>query len=195
VEVTAVVHNPAAPAPEDVDGFVASDGYVSMEAEHYTRAVAGDGIEWVRIPDIGRRLSGMTVSPVTAASVVPGGDSPRLEYRVHVFEPGDVEVRAYLSPTLDFNAPPGLRFAISFDDEEPRIVDAQADPSERAWSRAVSDNVRIAVSQHRLDTACEHTLKFWFVDPGVVLETIVLDLGGLEPSYLGAPESYRGPAR
>jgi hypothetical protein len=34
-----------------------------------------------------------------------------------------------------------------------------------------------------------HTLTFWAVDPGVVLERIVLSHGQVLPSYLGPPES------
>jgi hypothetical protein len=37
-----------------------------------------------------------------------------------------------------------------------------------------------------------HTLKVWMVDPGVVLERIVLAHGQLLPSYLGPPESFHG---
>jgi hypothetical protein len=34
-------------------------------------------------------------------------------------------------------------------------------------------------------------IKFWMVDPGVVLERIVVDMGGVHLSYLGPPESLR----
>jgi hypothetical protein len=30
------------------------------------------------------------------------------------------------------------------------------------------------------------------MDPGVVLDKIVLDFGGMKPSYLGPPETSRG---
>ena len=38
----------------------------------------------------------------------------------------------------------------------------------------------------------QHTLKVWMVDPGIVLDKIVLQTSGeIEHSYLGPPDSYR----
>jgi hypothetical protein len=193
VVIQAIVKNPAAPRREEIAGFVESNGYVSMEAEHYTSAVAPAPVQWQRIPDLGRTLSGMTAMPVTAASRTPGGSGARLEYRMFLFDSGAVTVRAYLSPTLNFTGrAEGLRYAVSFDDAAPQLVDLSADSTGKAWDLWVSDNVILATSRHQLARPGEHVLKFWLVDPGVVLQKLVVDAGGVRPSYLGPPESYRG---
>ena len=190
--VRAVVRN-STTRREAVQGFVGSNGFVSMEAEHYSRAVAAAPIRWTRIPDLGRTLSGVTAEPVTMASQTPGGAGARLEYRMWLLDSGAVTVRAYISPTLNFSgAAHGLRYAISIDDEAPQLVNISADSSLRAWEQSVSDNVIIGSTRHQLAKPGEHMLKFWLVDPGVVLQKIVVDAGGLKPSYLGPPESWRG---
>src|SRR5207342_1388297 len=79
VQVKVPMLNPPAPRPEAVDGFVETNGYVSMEAEHFTRAVAPPGREWKRLPDHGRTLSGMTPWPVTAPSTMAAAEGMRLE--------------------------------------------------------------------------------------------------------------------
>jgi hypothetical protein len=54
----------------------------------------------------------------------------------------------------------------------------------------VGDNINIVSSKHQVAHSGEHVLKFWMVDPGIVLQKLVLDAGGLKPSYLGPPESF-----
>jgi len=195
VVIQAPVSNPAAPKRDAVVGFVEGNGYVSMEAEHFTRAVGSvdKTIQWLRIPDLGRTLSGMTPMPVTASSQTPGVNTPRLEYSVFLFDSGTVKVDAYLSPTLNFSGrKEGLRYAVSIDDEAPQIVNVQADASNRYWEKIVADNVIFSVTQHAVAKPGSHTVKFWMVDPGVVLQKLVIEARDVAPSYLGPPESFRG---
>jgi hypothetical protein len=191
IAVKVKAFNPATPGKATLKGFVESAGYVSIEAEHYTRKVDAGSIRWDKVPDYGRTLSGMTIFPVMAASALPPQNSPSLEYQMYLFDSGSVSVGAFVAPTLNFVPGRGLRYAVSFDDQPPQVVDILAQNSLKDWEESVKDSVRISKSTHTLDKPGSHTLKFWMVDPGVVLEKVVVDLGGLKPSYLGPPESYR----
>jgi hypothetical protein len=111
---------------------------------------------------------------------------------MYLFDPGKVEVDAILGPTLNFVPGRGLRFAVAFDDQAPQIIDALAQNSLQDWETSVKDNVRKSVSEHSVAGTGYHTFKLWMVDPGVVVEKIVVNLGGVKPSYLGPMESYRG---
>jgi Glycosyl hydrolase family 115/Gylcosyl hydrolase family 115 C-terminal domain len=191
VEVKLAAFKPQTPTSSSLEGFVEANGYVSIEAEHYTNKVDSASARWEKIPDYGRTLSSMSIFPVTAASVTPPQDSPRLEYKMYLFDAGKVEVEAIIAPTLNFVPGRGLRFAVSFDDQPPQIVDALADNSLKAWEKSVEDSVRKVVSTHTLATPGFHTLKIWMVDPGVVLQKLIVNFGGEKPSYFGPPESYR----
>jgi hypothetical protein len=191
VIVQVPVFNPAAPRAADFTGFVETRGGVSIEAAHYGRAVASEGITWQTLADFGRTLSGVTPFPVTVESRTLSADSPRLEYPVYLFSTGEIAVRLIVAPTLNFTPGRGLRCAVSFDDGPPQTIDLLADRSLPAWERSVSDGVRQVAVRQRIDRAGAHVLKIWMVDPGVVLEKIVIDAGGVKPSYLGPPESPR----
>ncbi|MEJ2627417.1 MAG: glycosyl hydrolase, partial [bacterium] len=188
--VYAPVYNPDSPKPETIKGFVESNGYVSLEAPHYTHKVENDSIFWQCIPNLGRTLSSLTPFPITAPDQTPGGSSPCLEYSIYFFSSGEVTVKAYLCPTLNFPNGQGLGYGISFDQQQPQIINMHAGFSFQDWEESVRTNTNIQVSTHHLDRTGQHILKFWMVDPGVVLQKLVIDTGGLKSSYLGPPESY-----
>lgn len=182
--------NPATPSRKDLQGFVESNHYVSIEAAHPTSRTSQGAVHWSNLPDFGETLSGMTIFPVTAPSVLPPQPAASLEYQMYLFDSGTYHVEAILAPTLNFVPGRGLRYAISFDDQPPQVVDALADDSEKAWAIAVSDGVRKVTSTLTVTQPGYHTLKFSMVDPGVVLEKLVVSQGQIPPSYLGPPESF-----
>lgn len=196
VTVKAKTNNPELPGVEKIEGFVESNGYVSMEAVHYTRKVENKGIAWLTIPNLGRTLSGITPIPVTADRQTPGGNSSRLEYKMYLFNSGKVRVKAYFSPTQNFHNTEGLHYGISFDNQQPQIINIHKNdtipdwkyPPE--WNQAVMENIKILTSEHSIENPGEHTLKFWMVDPGLVLQKIVVETKEIPGSYLGPPESF-----
>jgi len=172
-------------------GFFESDGYISMEAAHYTKAVGNADANWLTISDYGKTLSGVMPTPVTAKRQQPGGNSPHLEYEFNLTDTGTMKVETYISPTIDFTNTDGLHYAVSIDDEQPQIINIDADKSEAAWNKDVAGNIKILTSIHYISKPGKHTLKYWMVDPAVVLQKIVINADGEKPSYLGPPESLR----
>lgn len=183
---------------DDLTGFIEGVGVVSIEAEHFTKNIAAGEARWIRIEDYGHTLSAMrATAPAYYPPATPGKNSPCLEYQIYMFNNGTFDVTTIFAPTLNFIQGRGLHYAISFDDQPPQIVtlvpenyDARNGNSD--WEKTVSDNARLSKSSHTLLSPGYHTLKIWLVDPGLVLQKIVLNTGGLRPSYLGPPESYKG---
>jgi hypothetical protein len=196
VTVKVNAFNPTEVTRDSLQGFVEGDGFVSIEAEHYTKKTDAGTNCWIKIDDYGRTLSGMRAeAPVDAPSAIPGKDSPCLEYQMYLFSTGKVDVAAIMAPTLNFVPGRGLQYAVSFDDEAPQVVTLvpqkySAQNGNRDWEKSVEDNARYGHTSHTLMKPGYHTLKFWMVDPGIVLQKLVVDLGGVKPSYLGPPESY-----
>ena len=201
VTVKVNAFNPTEVTPDSLQGFVGGEGFVSMEAEHYTRKTDAGANSWIRIEGYGQTLSGMRAeAPGDVAGNQPGKDSPCLEYRMYLFDAGTADVDAIVGPTLNFAPDRALRYAISFDEQPPQLATLipqgySAQNGNRNWERTVEDNVRHSHTTHSIAAPGYHTLKIWMVDPGVVLEKLVVNLGGLKHSYLGPPESYRGSGR
>jgi hypothetical protein len=182
--------NPTALKRESLEGFLEVNRYVSIEAEHFTTQTAAGNVHWDRIPGFGETLSGMTIFPVTAPSAEPPQPAPVLEYKMYLFESGQFNVQAILAPTLNFVPGRGLRYAVSFDDQPPKVIDALENNSDKDWRQAVSDGVRKITSTLNVESPGYHTLKFRMVDPGVVLEKLIVSSDQLPLSYLGPPESF-----
>ncbi|WP_406845450.1 glycosyl hydrolase 115 family protein [Flavobacterium soyae] len=176
-----------------VRGFVEDNGYISIESKNYSKAINSDAVKWTTIPNLGRTESGVTLKPSNIKPIEISEQSPRLEYDVHFFSKGNVKVHAYFSPTINFTTRDGLKYGIAFDEEKPQIINFNADNSEKNWAESVANNIKIITSVHTIEKAGNHVLKFYGIDPALVLQKIVIETeeGKILKSYLGPPESFR----
>ena len=192
VQVQIDALNPLIPLVDN-DFFIESNGYISIEPEHYTKKNSISGCYWDNVEDYGISLSGMTTFPVRIDSFEPG-KGPSLEYNIYILNPGEVQLHAYLSPILNFAPDRGISFAVSIDNFEPDIINLTpkgytAGDANRDWARTVIHNYRHLQNKLNITEPGHHVLKIWMVDPGVVLQKLVIDTGGLQKSRLGPPES------
>lgn len=188
--------NPSSPRPEEVAGFVEIDGCVSMNAGHFTNKIDRGGAGWQVVQGLGRTGRAVTVLPTTVPSQISVEEmlvkSPELHYQVYVFSPGEFAVSTRCVPTHGLHDECGLRYALAFDDQRPQIVDVETRGNEhdKQWQQNVLRGAAINTTRHQIPTVGSHTLRIWMVDPGVVIDQIFMDAGGIRQSYLGPPETW-----
>jgi hypothetical protein len=178
------------PASAKPNSFYERTGYVSIEAAHATREITAKDITWQIIPGIGRDGDGITTFPVTA-TIDSKDQGPRLEYDIYTYDTGSIKLHAYFSPTLNIHHDSaGLQFTIAIDDQQPQIVSINKDDADRTvWNKWVADNIIITTTTHRISSKGRHVIKYWPLNSAIVLQKLVIDLGGLPPSYLGPAET------
>jgi hypothetical protein len=186
-QVAIPLFKPAAPAREDIKGYVESHGYVSMEAEHFTRRESRGGAAWEIVKGLGRSGDSVTVLPASVASRTEVAEivanSPAMEYDLTLFSSGEATLTVDCLPTKAVHPKQGVRIAFSLDGQEPKIVTGTGGD--------VLSNLRRLSTTVNVAAPGKHTLKLYMVDPGVVIDKLVLSFGSLKETYLGPPESYR----
>lgn len=168
--------------------FVEQNGYVSIEAENFARRQEAGNIHWSVIPHFGKTLSGVTTLPQN--SYPSPEEEIYLEYDILFESTGEFEVQLLLAPTLNFNDNKGLRYVISFDEETPQQVNFNGH-YRGELGRWQAEHIIRSGTRHTITEPGIHTLRYRVLDPGIVLQKIVIDTDGLNPSYLGPPESRR----
>ncbi len=173
--------------------FKSSNGFVSMEAEHFHSSTAPEGIEWTVIPYFGRTLSGITLMPYTMPTNGSG-----LDYRFEIEKPmpEKVTVHVVVKSTLDYLNKGGMTFTVSLDGCPAQSInfnDRLNEAKENIYSifyptvarRVVECKVELPIKSSEK----VHQLTIKPSDPAIVFEKIVVDAGGYQPSFLFGDES------
>ncbi len=174
--------------------FKGSGGYVAMEAEHYYTLASTGNACWTVMPYMGRTLSGMALTPYTEP-VEGASISYRMQLPVDIDQ---VTVHIVVKSTLAFSRTEGHRYAVGFAGGEQTEVNFNGDLNEKPENiytkfyptvagRVIEKEVTLGLPASDGDGM--RTLVFHPLDPGIVLEKIVVDYGGYKPSRLFMEES------
>jgi hypothetical protein len=174
--------------------FEQSDGYIAIEAEHYFAKENAANAEWTVIPDMGRTLSGVALMPYAQAT-----DGASITYRMKLPDGIDkVKVTVVTKSNLAFKNSAGHCFTIAFGNNNPIEVNTNKSLNESpeniysvfypTVARRVIEN-EVELTTAKADAEGYVNLTIHPEDPGIVLEKLVIDLGGYQKSYLFMPES------
>ena len=178
------------PVAKGFKGFIEADGVVAIEAEHYARSQPAGRFRWEKIPEHGRNLSSLSVFPI-ADQPFEINRAPFLDYNVYLHKAGEVDLEATFAPSWPFVPGHGLGYAVAIDDEAPQVINLVQDMSDAAWEESVRSDMRQGLSKHAIATPGAHRVRIYAIDPGLTFERLLINAGGLQPSYLGPPESPR----
>jgi len=187
IEVGVSVFNPKFEELKNYSGFIEDKGFVSINAENFSRKTKGKMAGWQIYEGIGYTGKVVTALPGTAES--QSGieeilqNSPVLEYDFYSFNFGEAEVRIQAVPTHAFYKERGVRCAIAIDDAEPVIIDFQTFGRSEEWKQNVLRNASVGSVKQLVRKAGKHNLKIWMVDPGVMIDQILIDFGGWKKTY------------
>ena len=165
--------------------FMEKDGYVAIEAEHYYQKNESADSPLLVIPGMGRTLSGVRI------------DGGSLLYKWETT--GDCQeatVHVIVKSTLDYLNKGGLEYEVSVDGGAVQTVNFNSNLNEKPENiysiyyptvalRVVESTVKFPMTKGL------HTLKFAPKDPNIILEKIVIDLGGYHQQFLFGEESPR----
>lgn len=185
------------------NGYVESDGHVTIEMEHWSSVSTSDEVSYEVIPGLSRFFSGVTIFSVTAPSLSTSS-APALDYKLYKFSDlsdGVVHPESLINITLvlttSLNTIPErpLKYAMQFDDQTTQkvhyIIDRPAGATPLGWEDAVSNSAWCSTTNWTYTHPGEHRLGVWALEPGMVMNTAWISLGGIRDSYLGPPESMR----
>lgn len=176
--------------------FRPRDGYIAMEAEHFFAKHNAADATWTLIPYMGRTLSALSLQPYTSD---PKGASLAYRFRTNGIKiPDKLRIHVVTKSTLDFLNQGGLRYAVSIDGGEKHVIafnerlNIKPENVYSIYYPTVASRVvdtLVELPAVNLDANTPHTLTIEPLDPGIVFEKIVVDLGGYTPQHLFGKES------
>ncbi|MFI3277438.1 MAG: glycosyl hydrolase 115 family protein [Rikenellaceae bacterium] len=182
-------------------------GYVTLEAEHYSRSSQGhDGAEWVKYDDYGYIGSSMFVKGGKKETQTKGVAT--LEYDIYFTTTGTFQGYLYRIPTLNEGKGRSAEIAVGVGDSEPMILSGVRAKGARVTTTLPNKNRdsrnwynNVAAQMERIpfvitvDKVGYHTFKVYQRDSDIGFDRVVIttdkvNITAIDRSVTGAPISY-----
>lgn len=169
-------------------GFIESNGHIAMNASSFNKVNNTAVKRWsvLEATAVGRQW--VEAFPLSAkAETTQILKNPSLEYNFYNFNSADATIHFYTIPTHPLSNQYEVRYAVSVDDGPITILNTKTTGRSQEWKENVLRNYAVKyVSIPQLKKG-KHKLSVYMVDPGVILDRILISLDG-EPLPYGTLE-------
>lgn len=191
-KVLVSLFNPTAPSRAELRGiYVENNGCVSIPAAGCHRVRENDRIKITAVEDLGIEGPALQLGDPTAPlQIFRSRDVPCAEYDFYAFDAGSVDVYTYVLPTFPLHADRDFRigentntdtkYSVQIDDGALATPSSSHVEYSQVWFESVLRNCAVNKSTLHIDKPGRHTLRIRVGDPGIVLQKIVLDFGGMK---------------
>lgn len=168
-------------------GFIENNGYVSIHAQHF----ANKSNDWAMTQGAAHTGTSLTATVTAIPDTANIAKNAYVAYEFYSFSNTPPKVIVYTLPTHPLNKNFSMRYGLSIDDGPIKIIDFKTVGRSEEWKQNVLRNSAIKTATFPALAAGRHTLKIFAIDPGVVLDRIVIDLGSRYKSYSVIPVTYK----
>src|SRR5699024_325245 len=112
-----------------------------------------------------------------------GLNTAYLKYRFYTYDKGPAEITIFTLPTHPVNNSVGMRIALSIDDGHIDTLSYQTRGRSEEWKKNVLSNHARSVLKYDFEDSGWHTIKIYPLDPGVVLDQIMVSFKPEEKIY------------
>ncbi len=165
-------------------GVVENNGYVSIPATRYHRKKNAAG-GWDLLQGIGHTGNSM----ISSAFNQPG-DANNIKdrasfvgYEFYILSESPFIVNLYILPTHPLNDQYSVRCGISVDDGPVQVVDFKTVGRSEEWKQNVLRNYAVRSVDAGILKPGNHTVKIFSIDPGVIVDRLVIQRSGLKLPY------------
>lgn len=186
------VNNPSIDLSLDTPTFTEDRGIVSIHAENYSRLNSTNSFSWEVLEHLGHTGSSVWVNPLKSEEKIfdPELNDPSvLEYDFYSERDGEVIIHVYTLPVHPVHEPYSNRFGLALNSDEPMVVDHRTHGRSETWKNNVLSNTAITSIKYTLPGTGLHTLKIYALDPGVIVDRILIEREGAVQSYSPFPET------
>lgn len=179
--------NPETPSLASLKGlYVEDNGYVSIDAAGFHRKKENGEVKVKVIDGLGYENEVIQLGEGTQNTQNMWMlDGTQVEYDFYAFNTGVAKIYTYALPLFPIDTESETRYGVKLNDGMVMWPSTASKEYSSPWRENVIRNSTINVTTVNIDKVGKQTLSIFCGDPGMLIQKIVIDMGGLKRTYLG----------